>query len=82
MPSDKYLTQDTASEEAGAMVSYRQVRNTMFKRRQRLEIPGNPKHHQEFEDILMRTLFSNYFRSMVIIHEGAAAIFSSDLIKT
>ena len=28
----------------------------------------------------MRTRFSNYFRSMVIIHEGAAAIFASDLM--
>ena len=67
----------TSTDHAGALVTYKSVRNTMIKRR-RLELPGNPKTAEEFESMIEQTRFSPFFRSMVILSVGFAAIFWSD----
>lgn len=67
----------TSTDQAGALVTYKNVRNTMIKRR-RLELPGNPKTPEEFENMIKQTRFSKVFRSMIILTEGFAAIFWSD----
>ena len=67
----------TSTDQAGALVTYKDVRNTMVKRR-RLELPGNPKTTEEFENMIMQTRFSKVFRSMIILTDGLAAIFWSD----
>ena len=69
----------TSGDGAGALVSYKNLRNTMLKRR-RLEIPGIPKTPEEFEEMLFQTRFSILFRSMIIQQEGFAAIFWSDIM--
>ena len=49
----------------------------MVKRR-RLELPGNPKTAEEFENMIIQTRFLKVFRSMIILTDGFAAIFWSD----
>ena len=51
----------------------------MLKRR-RIEVPGNPKTPGEFERMLKQTRFAKNFRTMVIVSEGFAAIFATDLM--
>ena len=67
----------TSTDQAGALVTYKKVRNTMIKRR-RSELPGNSKTPEEFENMIRQTRFSKVFRSMIISTEGYAAIFWSD----
>ena len=69
----------TSSNQAGAMVTYRNVRNTMLKRR-RLELPGNPKTPEQFSEMMMQTRFAYVFERLIIFPEGFAAIFLSDLM--
>ena len=51
----------------------------MIKRR-RIEVPGNPKTPEEFEKFVKQTRFGKNFRTMVIVSEGFAAIFATDLM--
>ena len=44
----------TSTDQTGALVTYKKVRNTMIKRR-RLELPGNPKSPEEFENMIRQT---------------------------
>ena len=69
----------TGSDQANALVSYKHLRKTMLKRR-RLEVPGNPQTPEEFENMLLQIRFSTSFCLMVIIQEGFAALFASDLM--
>ncbi|KAI6646365.1 hypothetical protein LOD99_9236 [Oopsacas minuta] len=69
----------TSTDQAGALVSYRSVRNTMVKRK-RLELPGNPLKPEQFEEMIKQTQFANFFRTMIISSEGFAALFWSDLM--
>ncbi|KAI6657091.1 hypothetical protein LOD99_15877 [Oopsacas minuta] len=69
----------TSTDQAGALVSYRSVRNTMVKRR-RLELPGNPLTPEQFEVMIKQTRFSHFFRTMIISSEGFAALFWSDFM--
>ena len=41
----------------------------MVKRR-RLELPGNPKTAEEFENMIIQTRFSKVFRSMITQTDG------------
>ena len=68
----------TSGDQAGALLSYRSVRNTMVKRG-RLELPGNPKTLEQFEIMIKKHVFLP-FRSMVFSLEGFAALFWSDLM--
>ena len=47
----------TSSDQAGAMVTYKNVRNTMLKRR-RLELPGNPKTPEQ-KNIRVQTKYTS-----------------------
>ena len=69
----------TSSDQAGDMVTYKNVRNTMLKRR-RLELPGNPKTPEQLSEMMMQTRFAYFFRTMIILPEGFAAVFWSDLM--